>query len=320
MEFEEVIEGKIKVIQSISPEKLKNEIQDNNEIKIIDEKNNKENDKNISRHLEYSLHILMIKLNYIKNFEYNFNLLIEYHQLLKVDTDKDKIEELNNNYPFLKPFYEVIQEFLDFLKELLQFYSILDFDSFTYKKDITTSKFLNYYTQEEIKETGFIFSTFLIPINCSNKKISFSSEIKEKSLILQNKFFILLNKFFEVYPLPKSHKEIKEYYDVLITNILGVKIESKENSIPKIKKSRISCCKSKLNEEIDIEQTLKKVTPLMRLDISDTGDINLHVIKKLIFEFSRSYLKVEELIFATIEEQEIVNSDEIQLIRDLAKV
>jgi hypothetical protein len=304
----------MKLIKSKSL-KLKEEFKE-----IQNSEEQSKDDKKMTKNLESMLHILMIKLNHLQDFKFNFNLLLEYHKYSQVDVDKSRTSDMEKTSPYIKGLYDVVIEFLEFLKEITYYYNILDGDCFSFKKGISVKKFLEFYSKSDLSEDSFNFTTFFLPTDFCTKKIDFSVEIKEKNLILQHKFFILLNKFYEVYPLPKSNKDIKKYYEILINNILGVKIQTKNSLDLKIDKpSFFSCYRQKNKNELDMEKAYKMISPLMSLEVTHNSDINIQILKKLIFEFARSYLKVEELIFYEIESSEIdkMISTERQLIKDL---
>ncbi len=310
--------------------------------------------------LESILHYLMVRMNHMESIQYDFNILLNYHRLklelqcVKI-TDFEMIKmktnenlEFEGKYPFIKEWYFVCIEFLTLIRDLTEYHEMLDKDCFDYKKELKKNKekILKFYTKEEYETNKFHFASLNICSKTNLNKIIFSSNLTEKALILQNKFFHIIYTIFEYYPLPKSVKIIDEYYNFLFKkakitfdNFKLIKdgfenknsidsnrsakydnkkesenspIELNNNNVNNLSESKLinetnstsffdrifSCFKK--NKRVELDDFQKFTKPLLSLDLTDKSNKISVLIKAYVYEFSRLYLKVEEMVYKEI--------------------
>jgi len=60
--------------------------------------------------------------------------------------------------------------------------------------------------------------------------------------------------------------------------------------------SKIFCCCKPKNEGVDTKMLdlIKLLKPLMTLSLSQNTDLNLHIIRRMLLDFSKAYMKIEE--------------------------
>ena len=299
--------------------------------------------------LEHYLHFIIIRLSNIKDLKdvFDFNVLFEYHKILNSsDFNEEKKDSFEKQFHYFTEFYAICLEFLSFFTDLSYEYNILEKDSFLYKKNIIeTSDMI-----KSLSQPCFNFSTFYyISKFYENKLFHPSEELKEKNCILQHKFFILINKIYDFYPLPKDPNQLEIYYTNLIKNSKKsdskLKIsedlmnKSKEEEVTKAnfenktsekdkKDSQLSklntvqsssylriffcCCKPNkdvvINNKVDL---IKLLTPLMTLNLSQNNiNINLHIIRSLLLDFTKAYLNIEESLIKQFSTTQ-VNEDKL---------
>ena len=286
--------------------------------------------------LESLLHLLMVRMNHLQGIEFDFNLIFKYHKLKlmikstninefeKIKAIMDQTTEFENKYKFMKDFYLIIHEFLTLIRDLTIYFDLLEKNCFDYKSELKNDKekILNHFLLEHFEENNFHFNTFYISSKSYDKNIKLTQGTLEKALILQNKLLHVLRSFYDYYPLSNSNKELDKYYNILFVNFKKEEIKlsnedqyvrnvseipdtlnSKKNddSVQQSNKFISYICKfCKKSPSPNLNELNQYIKPLMSLDFTISNNKITQLLKNMVIEFTRIYLKVEELIYIEI--------------------